>query len=980
MADFSDSFTGANGSAWSGWTSTPRGGSITTQSNAGRMVTGTTAWSYTFAARSSVTDGDLLLSVTPQSTSAEHYINIFVRSSSNTTINNGYSFQLSPQSGTLLFSRWDNGTETEMDSATFSFTAGTQYRVRFRWLGSSLRAKIWAASSSEPAGWTVESTDTTYGAAGYLALSVMTATGARTVDFDNLAVTDLTANPGPSGPTLYEPFTGPNGSAPNGTSTPGAGVVDIQSNKLRIVSATTTGATSRWANTGVTDAELTVEVTPTSTDPTTIDILARSSSATSFANGYGVRLIVNTSTIELGKWSSGTFTPAASGSLSFVAGVAYRVKFRFEGTSLKARIWQTSSAEPGAWHLEAADSSVTAAGFVQLAVTTGASPAVRTVLFDDLLIAPIQAQTPVPVSAGNYLAGGNGARADIPAPSGVANSDIVVVDLYKENSATVTAPSGFQQIGTAVAAGSRQWHYQYWKRSTGNEPTSYAFTWSGTTWRSGVAVSYRGAVSTGNPVEAFDTAGNANNSTSSPTVSLTTSGPNRRVVWSASNWNGGKWTPPSGFTELVDAGDAVTIATREQALAGATGSVSGAAGENNSITARIFALVPTSAPAAAPPLVSTGLSITVELGQTVTRTASESDGGAIISSRSWKIQSGPAGVGTTVGTTATLTWTPTLVGTYVVRYTATNSAGSNYDDLTVVVEAPPPPPPLDEPAESFWLGEAWYLGPKGRIRQLPCPDKNVQARPVRYGGVHQGLSGARVQDFTGVKAEYQLSLPLLSQEEHAWIDALQTNHVRGPYFLMDPAKGNRLSTRATHLYVGWVAATGVKTQAQWSVSRDAPDAAVLAGHSLVFSGWNTTFNTVMFDGNRPTVCFTGEKVTGSVYLKASASHTATLRFRYYDIDGEVLGDSATVTMNVGTAWGRYSITKVTPVNAVGQVLLLTFGTVGPTVKVSAPQINAGASATAFETGGGAPQVIIGQYDCQYPHFPIRDASLTLWEA
>lgn len=68
-----------------------------------------------------------------------------------------------------------------------------------------------------------------------------------------------------------------------------------------------------------------------------------------------------------------------------------------------------------------------------------------------------------------------------------------------------------------------------------------------------------------------------------------------------------------------------------------------------------------------------------------TRTAVEDDGGDPITSREWNIQSGPAGVGTIIGTTASLDWTPTTLGTYVLRYTAANSATSDFDDVTVTV-------------------------------------------------------------------------------------------------------------------------------------------------------------------------------------------------------------------------------------------------------------------------------------------------------
>jgi hypothetical protein len=69
-------------------------------------------------------------------------------------------------------------------------------------------------------------------------------------------------------------------------------------------------------------------------------------------------------------------------------------------------------------------------------------------------------------------------------------------------------------------------------------------------------------------------------------------------------------------------------------------------------------------------------------GGTFTRTATEAGG---IASRQWTIQSGPAGAGTTIGTAAALSWSPTVAGVYVLRYSATNAFGTGTDDVTVTV-------------------------------------------------------------------------------------------------------------------------------------------------------------------------------------------------------------------------------------------------------------------------------------------------------
>ena len=88
------------------------------------------------------------------------------------------------------------------------------------------------------------------------------------------------------------------------------------------------------------------------------------------------------------------------------------------------------------------------------------------------------------------------------------------------------------------------------------------------------------------------------------------------------------------------------------------------------------------------PVVNAGSDIAIPLNGTFSRTATENNGGGIITSRAWVVQSGPASVGTTIGTTATLSWTPTVAGSYTLRYSATNAAGISYNDVVVAIIAP----------------------------------------------------------------------------------------------------------------------------------------------------------------------------------------------------------------------------------------------------------------------------------------------------
>lgn len=130
-------------------------------------------------------------------------------------------------------------------------------------------------------------------------------------------------------------------------------------------------------------------------------------------------------------------------------------------------------------------------------------------------------------------------------------------------------------------------------------------------------------------------------------------------------------------------------------IAGSAGSYGGQTlaitGGTSRGTTYLVAL-PATATGPTAPTVGAGVDATTTTGTAFTRTATENANGASITSRAWTIVSGPAGVGTTIGTAAALSWTPTTAGTYVLRYSATNSAGTGTDDVTVTVQAAPPTP------------------------------------------------------------------------------------------------------------------------------------------------------------------------------------------------------------------------------------------------------------------------------------------------
>lgn len=186
---------------------------------------------------------------------------------------------------------------------------------------------------------------------------------------------------------------------------------------------------------------------------------------------------------------------------------------------------------------------------------------------------------PAWASTGTYFENSSSAPA-FAVPSGVASGDVIVIPMYLDGTTTITAmASGFAHAtgspsGLSVGGGSHSVNV-VWKRATGADSGTYTFTLSGSTFVCGSALRFTSAVASGDPWDVTNAAQDAANSTVTPAVSVTTTGPDRLLVFAGSCWAGGTWTAPGGFAERVDSGfGLITADDKAQAAAGSSGSVS----------------------------------------------------------------------------------------------------------------------------------------------------------------------------------------------------------------------------------------------------------------------------------------------------------------------------------------------------------------------------------------------------------------------
>jgi hypothetical protein len=179
--------------------------------------------------------------------------------------------------------------------------------------------------------------------------------------------------------------------------------------------------------------------------------------------------------------------------------------------------------------------------------------------------------------------GSSGTTASVPVPPSVASGDIIVVAMYVDSGATVTAlPSGFAQAQNSPrTVNSTSFSiYVAWKRATGADTGTYDFTLSATAFAYGSALRYTGCVASGNPWDSPTNAADGGSTavTQTPDVAVTTAGPDRMLFFVGENINGdaGTWTGASGFDTrrgLAGQNTNTYIADHVQTSTGSSGNV-----------------------------------------------------------------------------------------------------------------------------------------------------------------------------------------------------------------------------------------------------------------------------------------------------------------------------------------------------------------------------------------------------------------------
>lgn len=164
------------------------------------------------------------------------------------------------------------------------------------------------------------------------------------------------------------------------------------------------------------------------------------------------------------------------------------------------------------------------------------------------------------------------ANITIDKPTGTVNDDIMVAVLYVENDVAVTAPGGWALLTSVDHPSVAFDGYWYWKRASG-EGASYTWTHS-SAYRTGYIVSCSGCVTGVDPFDGATTGTATGTDATAECTSVTLTETDSLLLATAVYWSDRSSTAPGGsptFTERVDPGNNIYLATASATASGATG-------------------------------------------------------------------------------------------------------------------------------------------------------------------------------------------------------------------------------------------------------------------------------------------------------------------------------------------------------------------------------------------------------------------------
>jgi len=287
--------------------------------------------------------------------------------------NNWYKAYL--DGSNIVIRRMQNGTNTQIASASFPASIATPYNIRFKAVGYTLSAKVWPSNSSEPSDWTVTTTDLNL-YAGQSGVGIMNS-GGNTVSYDYFASYSLAA------PSTYalDMFDRANqthwGTADDGF----AWVADAATASNFAITGNVgavsgnSGIINGILGTGFSDGQVMSTASTNSFNGTDYGVLLRYTNNNNWYKAY-----IDGSNLIIRRMLNGNNSVIAQSSFSASANTPYTIKFEASGSTLEAKAWAATGSEPSSWMVSTTDSNFTT-GYAGVGIYNGGGHTVDYISF-----------------------------------------------------------------------------------------------------------------------------------------------------------------------------------------------------------------------------------------------------------------------------------------------------------------------------------------------------------------------------------------------------------------------------------------------------------------------------------------------------------------------------------------------------------------------------------------------------------------------
>jgi hypothetical protein len=338
--------TASDGQVWAADANTIANFSIA--NNAAQVATTTSGNSYSAVLGATTSDAEVLFSGSMSGFNTSNMGAV----SRWTDTNNWYKALIDGTN--LIIQKKVAGALTTLAALPFPASTGTSYTMRFRTMGTTLSAKVWATSASEPVNWMVTANDSSL-TSGYSGLRFLAQNGAVATVTSYLAQVPTTTTV-----TLAQDTFQRSNQTYWGTASDGQTWAGDANTATNFSITNTTGQIAVGSGTAynavlgpiASDAEVVFSGSMSSFNNSNLGAVVRWTDTNNWYKTFidGTSLIVQ-------KKVAGTLTTLATIPFAASTGTSYTMRFRIVGTALSAKVWATSASEPSNWTATASDSS-----------------------------------------------------------------------------------------------------------------------------------------------------------------------------------------------------------------------------------------------------------------------------------------------------------------------------------------------------------------------------------------------------------------------------------------------------------------------------------------------------------------------------------------------------------------------------------------------------------------------------------------------